>query len=90
MSTRLEVLIDGEWTPVPAEPVEFVPEFVDDVEPEPVETRDQWTLDLHMQGEAFGHSFYDALRRAEREAFAQRCRERMWLAHPYRMPGAHG
>ena len=87
---RLEVLVDGEWTPVPlAEPVEFTLADEEPVEAVLEPPRTEWTLDLHMQGQAFGRSFQDAMLAAERQAFANRCAARMWLAHPYRPRGAH-
>ena len=86
MSTRLEVLIDGEWTPVPAEPVEFTPEPMDEAEVA-FDGEQSWTIEGTTAGEP--GEFWDAIRQAQREAFARGCARRMWLTYPYRLKGLH-
>lgn len=87
---RLEVLVDGEWTPVAAEALEFT--VADD---EPVEAvlepeRTEWSLEFQEERVEGRESFYEAMLRLEREAFAAKCARRLWLRFPYRVVGAHG
>lgn len=91
MTTRMQVQIDGEWVDLPTvDAVEFQHRPDPAVEERiAVAARERWTLDLQMQGQAFGRSMHDLFVQAERDAFARRCRERAWLSHPYQPRGAH-
>lgn len=85
----MQVLIDGEWTDLPVDAVEFQHRPDPAVEERIAATaRETWTMEGTIAGES--GEFWQALMDAERRAFAAACERRMWLRHPYRMAGAHG
>lgn len=77
----------GEWLDVGGlESVEFTEEPHDEAEVA-IDGEQSWSIQGTVTGDTGG--LWEAIQEAERLAFAERCRARMWLTYPYRVPGAH-
>ncbi|QOP64761.1 hypothetical protein SEA_DELAGARZA_2 [Microbacterium phage DelaGarza] len=77
----------GDWLDVGGlESVEFTEEPHDEAEVA-IDGEQSWTLQGTVTGDTGG--LWEAIERAEREAFAARCRARAWLMFPYRIERIH-